>query len=45
MEHMALVSKDFTGVGFFDRKKVNPYVIKVDSGVEPHSFRAEVYPP
>ncbi len=38
---IALVSKDFTGVGFFDRKKVNPFVIKADSRVEPHPFRPE----
>ena len=38
---IALVSKDFIGVGFFDRKKVNPFVIKADSRVEPHPFRPE----
>ena len=38
---IALVSKDFTGVGFYDRKRVNPFLIKVDSRIEPHPFRSE----
>lgn len=38
---IALVSKDFTGVGFNDRKKINPSLIKVDSRIEPHPFRPE----
>lgn len=38
---IALVSKDFTGVGFYDRKRVNPFLIKVDSRIEPHPFRPE----
>lgn len=38
---IALVSSDFTGVGFNDRKKVNPFLIKVDSRIEPHPFRPE----
>ena len=38
---IALVSKDFTGVGFYDRKSINPYLIKIDSRIEPHPFRPE----
>ncbi len=38
---VALVSKDFTGIGFYDRKRVNPFLIKVDSRIEPHPFRPE----
>lgn len=38
---IALVSKDFTGIGFYDRKRVNPFVIKTDSRIEPHPFRPE----
>ena len=38
---IALVSKDFTGVAFFDRKKINPIVIKSDTRLEPHPFRPE----
>lgn len=38
---IALVSKDFTGVGFYDRKRVNPFLIKVDSRIETHPFKPE----
>ena len=38
---MPNVSKDFTGVGFYDRKRVNPFLIKIDSRIEPHPFRPE----
>ena len=38
---IALVSRDFTGVGFYDRKRINPYLIKTDSRIEPHPFRSE----
>jgi predicted nucleotidyltransferase len=38
---IAIVSKDFTGVGFYDRKRLNPYLIKTDSRIEPHPFRPE----
>jgi len=38
---IALVSKDFTGIGFYDRKRINPYLIKIDSRIEPHPFRPE----
>lgn len=38
---IALVSRDFTGTGFYDRKRINPYLIKTDSRIEPHPFRSE----
>jgi len=38
---IALVSEDFKGIGFYDRKKVNPCMIKTDSMIEPHPFRPE----
>ncbi|MCF6149112.1 MAG: nucleotidyltransferase domain-containing protein [Candidatus Kuenenia sp.] len=38
---VALVSKDFTGIGFYDRQRVNPFIIKTDSRIEPHPFRPE----
>lgn len=38
---VALVSRDFSGIGFYDRKRVNPYLIKIDSRIEPHPFKPE----
>ncbi len=38
---IALVSKDFSGIGFYDCKKINPFIIKVDSRIEPHPFKSE----
>ncbi len=38
---VALVSKDFTGIRFFDRKRINPYIIKIDSRIEAHPFKSE----
>lgn len=38
---IALVSKDFSGIGFYDCKKINPIIIKVDSRIEPHPFKSE----
>lgn len=38
---IALVSNDFTGIGFYDRQRINPYLIKIDSRIEPHPFRPE----
>ncbi|GIK12854.1 MAG: nucleotidyltransferase domain-containing protein [Candidatus Brocadia sp. AMX2] len=40
---IALVSKDFTGVGIYDRKRINPFLVKVDSRIEPHPFRPEYF--
>ncbi|MGR3173993.1 MAG: nucleotidyltransferase domain-containing protein [Candidatus Scalindua sp.] len=38
---IALVSKDFSGIRFYDCKKINPFIIKVDSRIEPHPFKSE----
>ncbi len=38
---VALVSKDFTGIRFFDRKRINPYLIKIDARIETHPFKYE----
>ena len=38
---IAIVSKDFTGVRFYDRKRLNPYLIRIDSRIETHPFRPE----
>ncbi len=41
---IAMVSKDFTGVRFYDRKRLNPYLIRVDSRIEPRHFVIPVFP-
>lgn len=38
---LALVSNDFAGSSFYDRKKLNPFLIKIDSRLELHPFRSE----
>lgn len=38
---IAIVSQDFQGVRFYDRRMVNPYLIKVDTRIEPHPFRPD----
>lgn len=38
---IALVSKDFQGIGFYDRRKVNPYILKIDTRIEPHPYKSE----
>ncbi|MBU0567634.1 nucleotidyltransferase domain-containing protein [bacterium] len=38
---IALVCKDFTGIRFYDRKKLNPSLIKTDKRIEIHPFRPE----
>ncbi|MDR4496854.1 MAG: hypothetical protein MRK02_02850 [Candidatus Scalindua sp.] len=38
---IAMVSKDFTGVRFYDKKRLNPYLIRIDSRIETHPFRPE----
>lgn len=40
---VALVSRDFSGIGFYDRKMVNPYLLKIDSRIEPHPFKPEEF--
>ena len=38
---IAIVSKDFTGIRFYDRKRLNPYLIRIDSRIETHPFKPE----
>ena len=38
---IALVSRDFQGIGFYDRRKLNPYILKTDTRIEPHPYRPE----
>ncbi|ODS32306.1 MAG: nucleotidyltransferase [Candidatus Scalindua rubra] len=35
------MSRDFTGIAFYDCKRINPFIIKVDSRIEPHPFKPE----
>jgi predicted nucleotidyltransferase len=36
---LAIVSPDFTGFGFADRKKLNPLILKFDTSLEVHPFK------
>jgi predicted nucleotidyltransferase len=38
---LALVSDQFEGNFFYDRCKLSPYVIKIDTDIETHPFRPE----
>ncbi|MDP2365873.1 MAG: nucleotidyltransferase domain-containing protein [Ignavibacteria bacterium] len=38
---LAVVSNDFEGVRFFDRKKLFKYLIKVNTDIELHTFKTE----
>ena len=38
---LALVSPDFSGVPFYDHKKLIPFILKIDSRIELHPFRPE----
>ena len=38
---LAIVSKDFEGVRFFDRKRLLKYLVKTNTDVELHPFRSE----
>jgi predicted nucleotidyltransferase len=38
---LAIVSPDFSGIRFYDRKMLNPFMLKVDSRIELHPFRPE----
>ena len=38
---VALVSPDFSGVRFYDRKTLNPFMLNVDTRIETHPFRPE----
>lgn len=38
---IAVVSEDFCGVPFLDRKRINPLILKIDSSIELHPFKPE----
>lgn len=35
---LAIVSDDFTGFKFEDRKKINPIILKINTSIEVHPF-------
>lgn len=37
---IALVSKDFRGIAFYDCQRINPFIIQIDSRIEPHPFKS-----
>jgi predicted nucleotidyltransferase len=38
---IAIVSKDFEGIRFFDRKKLLKYLVKINTDIELHTFKTE----
>lgn len=38
---LAIVSEDFEGVRFFDRKRLYKYLVKVNTDIELHPFKTE----
>ena len=38
---IAIISDDFTGFGFEDRKRINPVILKLSSSIEVHPFNTE----
>ncbi|NUM75574.1 nucleotidyltransferase domain-containing protein [candidate division KSB1 bacterium] len=38
---LAIVSPDFSGDSFEDSKRLIPYILQVDSGIEAHPFHPE----
>lgn len=38
---VAIVSPDFSGIAFYDLKRLIPFLLKVDSRIELHPFRPE----
>ena len=38
---LAIVSKDFEGVRFFDRKRLFKYLVKVNTDIQLHPFKLE----
>ncbi|MEW5767119.1 MAG: nucleotidyltransferase domain-containing protein [bacterium] len=38
---IALVSRDFQGIGFYDRQRINPFILKIDTRFELHPYRTE----
>lgn len=40
---LAIVSDDFTGFKFEDRKKINPSILKSNINIEPHPFTTKEF--
>ncbi|MEW5693869.1 MAG: nucleotidyltransferase domain-containing protein [Candidatus Hydrogenedentota bacterium] len=40
---IAIISNDFTGFKFEDRKKINPIVLKINTNLEVHPFTLDEY--
>jgi len=38
---LAIVSKDFEGIRFFDRKRLLKYLIEINTDIELHPFKTE----
>ncbi len=38
---VAVVSKDFEGIRFFDRKKLLKHLVKINTDIELHTFKTE----
>jgi predicted nucleotidyltransferase len=38
---LAIVSNDFQGIRFYDRKKLLKYLIKINTDIEIHTFKTE----
>jgi predicted nucleotidyltransferase len=38
---LAIVSNDFQGIRFYDRKKLFKYLIKINTDIEIHTFKTE----
>ncbi len=38
---VAIVSPDFSGIAFYDSKRLTPFLLKVDSRIELHPFKPE----
>lgn len=42
---LAVVSRDFEGVRFFDRKRLIKYLVKVNTDIQLHPFKLEDFTP
>jgi len=40
---LAVVSPDFTGIPFYDRQILVPFILKVDTRIELHPFRSDEF--
>ena len=40
---LAIVSRDFTGDSFEDNKKFFRYILQVDTAIEVHTFRPQIF--